>query len=131
VLITNIFTVDNYGHTGLVYDVRHNCDGKVIGFWIVHSRGSGGPMKQFIDLTISNRNENTYSWDFFINGDAEFWAWDTPELIPDYTYTESRFMQGLNSYQRTDEEIISDFWTRIAKLTEDSINEQIKEGIKF
>jgi hypothetical protein len=83
----NIFSIDKDGHTGFVADILKDDEGNVTGFNIIHSRGTQGPVEQFIDL---NDPENEYAQEYFAECKASFYPWDNPDPEYDsYTLEES------------------------------------------
>ena len=110
----DIFSIDNDGHTGFIADVVRDENGKVVGFSIIHSRGSTGPKEEYIDLTIEKRGDGWYAWDYFINK-AKYYAWDTPDDDEPGMVGPKRQKTNQQNTNKTQEDLYRDIWMRMSR----------------
>lgn len=120
----DIFSIDDDGHTGFIADVVRNEKGEVIGFNIIHSKGSSGPIEEYIDLTT--KKKKGYSFKYFIDK-AKYYAWDTPDGN-EPGFVGPKGSMGFQLLIKTESEIIRDFYMRaIRQLDEEQ--KLIDQGI--
>lgn len=116
----NIFSTNNDGHTGLIFDVRHDENGEIIGYKIIHSRGGAGPTIDDINLIDQSKN-NDWVNKFMINSEVSYYAWDTPESQDLFArFRETHFMNLVHEHQKSRDEVLRDFFTRLMNQMQDS-----------